>query len=127
LNIREKENSKMEAMDAKIQAAREHYLNSQYGRFDLIESVISKEIIMMKPRLLLKQLCILLEIEPNQVSYDALVKWQARFRASHFKRLQSLEKAENIKRVQNKQDAYDFAPTDPLTRPMAEVGVINIL
>jgi hypothetical protein len=113
-------------MDGKLKEAKQHFLEAGYGRFDLIEAVVSKEVLLMKPRLVLKHLCYLLEMEQNQFPYAAFVKWHHRYRLSNMnKKEPGVLVKEHVKGEEG--DVFDFKPSDPFAKPNSDITLINFL
>lgn len=117
-------------MDQKIKEAKEHYLGSGYGRFDLLDQVIPHEILMRKPRIVMRYICRILEIETSRVSYPAFSTWLRRYKNSFDGKKSPTLKEPGLnssKEEKKEEDIFDFKQTDPFAKPAPEPPLIKIL
>lgn len=111
----------------KVKEAREHYLGSTYGRFDLLAELIPNEVLLNKPRIVMRHLCRVLSIEPSQVSYPAFAAWLRRYKKSKSANHPLGPTALTGNNTEVRENIFDFQPTDPFAKPTPEPPLIKIL
>lgn len=67
-----------------IQKVRERILSSGYGKFDLVEDILTKEeILNLKPRIVLKNITECLSISEDQINRKTFWSWLRRYKDSN--------------------------------------------
>ena len=97
---------------------RERILSDGYGKFDLIETIFTKDqILNTKPRILLKNILDRFSIPDEAINRKTFWSWQLRYKkkynpvSSPASRFQ-IENSQNEKTPEHSEDWRDFKPSD---------------
>ena len=112
---------------------RERILSDGYGKFDLIETVFSKEEILdAKPRILLKNITARFSIPDGTINRKTFWSWHLRYKKKNnpISSLTSIFQIENLnhnKSTEQSEDWRDFKPSnaDSLKQNKALIKVIK--
>lgn len=104
-----------------VQKVRDRILSGGYGKFDLVEDVLTKEeILNLKPRIVLKNITERLSIPEGQINRKTFWSWLRRYKgnnkpAYHFHHQKPIVEPGGSFPIQNKDEEWikNFKPTMP--------------
>ncbi|WP_462254689.1 hypothetical protein [Ferruginibacter sp.] len=115
-----------------VTAARDHFINSAYGKFDLIQVLLPGEILLYsKPRIIKKLICEKFGLLQNEINNDTFWSWLRRIRKSqegsisHNKTTQQY--TEQFPQDEKIIDWKNFTPSNPLMERNVEQAIIKLV
>jgi hypothetical protein len=126
------EYGKTENMIPVVRTAKDHFISSAYGKFDLIQGLIPAEILLYsKPRIIKKFVCEKFGILKSDINNDTFWSWLRRIKKkekgniSLFKT--TLQYTEQLQNGEPTLDWKNFTPSKPLMEIEAEQTIIKLV
>lgn len=126
------EYGKTENMIPFVRAAKDHFISSAYGKFDLIQGLIPAEILLYsKPRIIKKLICEKFGILKSDINNDTFWSWLRRIRKNEKGNISlfktKLQYTEQFHDDEQTLDWKNFTPSKPLMEREAEQTIIKLV
>lgn len=126
------EPGKIENMIPIVRAARDHFINSAYGKFDLIQTLLSPETLLYgKPRIIKKIISEKFGISKSEINNDTFWSWLRRIRKNQGGNVTFHKtKQHYFEQFQEDDQTIDwknFTPSNPILERDTERAIIKLV